>query len=116
MWWWDGTGWVPAFSADGRRWFDGIAWREVEPSWLRKLWLAAIACLALGALALVPVFGYGAGEPSGSPIPRKEPHSVAVTMYWLAFVAISALLFLFTTTKRRRYARAPSRPPGSDGS
>jgi len=107
---------VPAFSADGRQWFDGIAWRDVEPSWLRRLWLAAIVCLALGAVALIPLFGYTAGEPSGTPIPRKEPHIWAVTVCWLVFVAISALLFLFTTTKRRSYARAPSPPPGSAAS
>jgi peptidoglycan/LPS O-acetylase OafA/YrhL len=30
-WWWDGRGWLPAFSADRKWWFDGRAWIRLSP-------------------------------------------------------------------------------------
>jgi len=33
-WWWSGSEWVPAWSPDGRSWFDGQTWRRVGGSGL----------------------------------------------------------------------------------
>lgn len=101
-WWWDGAQWVPAFSEDGRRWFDGVAWREVEPSWLRRSRRAATVSFGVSLVLALPLYGYAAGEPSGQPIPTKEPHIFAVTLCWLIFAATSAAFLLAALIRGRK--------------
>ena len=59
-WWWDGTGWLRAWSPDGRNWFDGVRWVAVSrprrggPSdWPRRVVVALIGWLV--ALSVFPV-------------------------------------------------------------
>jgi hypothetical protein len=58
-WWWDGSQWLPAWSADGRNWFDGTRWAPVSRhlrggprDWARRVVIPLV--LWLGALSAFP--------------------------------------------------------------
>jgi hypothetical protein len=65
-WWWDGTGWLPAWSPDGRNWFDGVRWAPVSRprrggpgNWPRRVvvplvgWLVALSVFPVSVLVYV---------------------------------------------------------------
>lgn len=57
VWWWDGTQWQSAWSADGSHWFDGTKWVPAgqvprRRTLTRAEWLVAAAWMALWVMGV----------------------------------------------------------------
>lgn len=103
-WWWDGTQWVPAWTSDGRYWFDGRYWRHLRRRLTRAEWFVFAAWIGLWVLAVA--WAIWAVQAAGDAENVTMPTPMLITgLTLLALVVVGIPTTSGWLAARRRWTR-----------
>jgi hypothetical protein len=103
-WWWDGIGWLPAYSSRRDYWFDGSQWRLLSTRSVRFVsWVGVVLC-AVGFVGVFTLYPMIADAKSTSR--RVDLYAFSIFAAIGVGVVLAALRPIQRNLRITRYAKA----------